>query len=512
MTLLIEYENYIPKVSDAQYRELVEDIRVNGQREPGVSWNGVLLDGHHRYRACQELRIEFKHKSIDFPDRAAAEQWIYTNQVARRNLTQDQQIALAVRRGVKPPDRFRGFALVELAQELSPGALDKVIANARYTITRAHHAAYPKTRAKRARATVPTAVWTRPAAVEAPPPAPVAPAPTPPPPDAVATRTAKLDASREHRADNALADRVRTLEAQLDAISAPARKPLPPVRRVRSEGKREASAIVSLTDVHAGEVVAPTAANSNCYNRAICEARLDRFFAGAKWLVESNRSWATLDTLYLWLGGDLVTGHLHDELVETSEPAIQAMSWLEPILVAGIRELQTLATVNVIGSYGNHGRDTLKPRRSTGGLHSHEWGLYQRLANQLDCSVHAPPEAHQYFEVYGQTIHAHHGDEIKYSGGIGGIMIPVNKACAAWDQVRRSDYHMFAHYHQRINAGRVSVNGSLIGYNAYAMSIKAAPEVAQQDFWVLDAERGKTACFPIWVANEREDRALWGAK
>ncbi len=38
-------------------------------------------------------------------------------------------------------------------------------------------------------------------------------------------------------------------------------------------------------------------------------------------------------------------------------------------------------------------------------------------------------------------LHFHHGDEVKYQGGIGGIAVPLLKAVAGWDAVKRCDYH-----------------------------------------------------------------------
>jgi ParB-like nuclease domain len=49
----------LPEMSEDEYRALVEDIRENGQRSAViVDEAGVLLDGRHRLRACQELGIE----------------------------------------------------------------------------------------------------------------------------------------------------------------------------------------------------------------------------------------------------------------------------------------------------------------------------------------------------------------------------------------------------------------------------------------------------------------------
>jgi hypothetical protein len=115
--------------------------------------------------------------------------------------------------------------------------------------------------------------------------------------------------------------------------------------------------------------------------------------------------------------------------------------------------------------------------------------------------VLADPSAHQYAKAYDFDLHFHHGDETSYHGGVGGITIPLNKAVAQWDIVRRCHYHHFGHWHQYTDTGRIVVNGSLIGYSAYAMAIKAAPEIPQQAFYLLDSKRGKTAKSPIWVSD-----------
>ena len=51
-------------------------------------------------------------------------------------------------------------------------------------------------------------------------------------------------------------------------------------------------------------------------------------------------------------------------------------------------------------------------------------------------------------------------------------------------------------------------NGSLIGYNEYALSIKAKYEPPQQAFFLIDAERGKRHSTPIWVDDESFEGSL----
>lgn len=48
----------VPAASEADYASLLDGIREHGQREPVVLYEGLILDGRTRYRACAELDIE----------------------------------------------------------------------------------------------------------------------------------------------------------------------------------------------------------------------------------------------------------------------------------------------------------------------------------------------------------------------------------------------------------------------------------------------------------------------
>ncbi len=107
-----------------------------------------------------------------------------------------------------------------------------------------------------------------------------------------------------------------------------------------------------------------------------------------------------------------------------------------------------------------------------------------------------------YLDVYGRTLRFHHGDAIKYGGGVGGLTIPLIKAIHRANQSRRADADFVGHFHQLMpfsRSHRFVVNGSLIGYNAYALRIGASPEEALQSFHLLDAQRGFTIAAPIVV-------------
>ncbi len=56
---------FFPRMSDEEFTSLKDDILQNGQNEDVVVYNGMILDGGHRYRACIELGIDPKLRAFD---------------------------------------------------------------------------------------------------------------------------------------------------------------------------------------------------------------------------------------------------------------------------------------------------------------------------------------------------------------------------------------------------------------------------------------------------------------
>lgn len=84
-----------PFITGEAFREFVEDIRVNGQREPVVlDESGRLLDGRNRARACQVLGIDVRETRYTGDD---AEAWIISHNIHRRHLTESQRAMVAAK-------------------------------------------------------------------------------------------------------------------------------------------------------------------------------------------------------------------------------------------------------------------------------------------------------------------------------------------------------------------------------------------------------------------------------
>jgi len=82
-----------PAMSPDEFAALKSDIQANGLREPVVLFDGRLLDGRHRYRACMELGIPCSTKTVS--DSSAAMIALSLN-LYRRHLSSSQKAAILV--------------------------------------------------------------------------------------------------------------------------------------------------------------------------------------------------------------------------------------------------------------------------------------------------------------------------------------------------------------------------------------------------------------------------------
>lgn len=88
-----EFANKIPPLTDDEFRQLEENILADGEvYEPIVTWNGVIVDGHNRWKIIQKHPgIPYKIREMQFADRWEAFEWMYRKQLGRRNLTTEQK-------------------------------------------------------------------------------------------------------------------------------------------------------------------------------------------------------------------------------------------------------------------------------------------------------------------------------------------------------------------------------------------------------------------------------------
>lgn len=92
-----ELQSLIPPMAEEEYRQLEKNLISDGCRDPLVVWNGIIVDGHNRYKICSEHGIEYKTVEKDFPGRASVVEWIILNQFGRRNLSPGNRSLLALK-------------------------------------------------------------------------------------------------------------------------------------------------------------------------------------------------------------------------------------------------------------------------------------------------------------------------------------------------------------------------------------------------------------------------------
>lgn len=107
-----EFRDKIPPLTDAEFEQLRENILADGEvYEPIAVWNGIVVDGHNRWKIIQEHpEIPYKVKEMDFADKWAAFEWMYRKQLGRRNLTEQQKAYMIGKmyEARKNTDAFKG--------------------------------------------------------------------------------------------------------------------------------------------------------------------------------------------------------------------------------------------------------------------------------------------------------------------------------------------------------------------------------------------------------------------
>jgi len=90
LSTMEQFEYLLPKLTNDERKALEESILKEGCRDPIVTWRGTIIDGHNRYSICKKHGIPFELKEMnEFPDEEAVKMWMVSNQLSRRNLTDE---------------------------------------------------------------------------------------------------------------------------------------------------------------------------------------------------------------------------------------------------------------------------------------------------------------------------------------------------------------------------------------------------------------------------------------
>lgn len=298
---------------------------------------------------------------------------------------------------------------------------------------------------------------------------------------------------------------VSMLNRKLEAVFQLKRKPTTFTIKPMDFGPSQSCAVMLASDWHVEEIVEAKAVNGlNSYNPDKAKERATMYFQRGLRLIKMFQQDTTIKTVVLALLGDFITNDLHEESAENNAmPPVEAALYAQSLLVSGLEFMLNHSKLNFVVpcTSGNHGRFTHKVHHQKERGHSLEHFMYKSIEEKFKSEKRikfmVAEGYHTFLDVFGLTLRLHHGHMVQYHGGIGGITIPVKKAIAGWNRAKQSDLDCFGHFHQYLDGGSFVANGSMIGYNAYAVAIKAEYEEPKQMMFLVHAERGKTVVAPI---------------
>lgn len=282
---------------------------------------------------------------------------------------------------------------------------------------------------------------------------------------------------------------------------------------------KEGTAVLLYSDIHPEEVVTPDKVSDlNEFNPDIARHRIEQLIIGTRWMLDAVRSHGKGDTGYkirdfvLALLGDLISNTYHADLAESvamgPADAVNLVFDLLQMVIDALLEDKQIERIIIPCCMGNHDRMTQRIRHQTKAETSLATIIYrflQRLyRNEKRVQFDIARGNMTYTNVYDHMIRFTHGDDIKYYGGVGGLTIPMRKAIDSWNESIDADLTCCGHWHTIHDHRDFVVNGSVIGYTAYAQAIKARYEPAAQAFFILDPERGKRFFSPVKLQQNCE--------
>ena len=316
-------------------------------------------------------------------------------------------------------------------------------------------------------------------------------------------------------------DTAESIRQKLYSLSA--HDPDPPtwVTKATTQSGTRGCPMTIWSDWHWGEVVqAEEVAGVNEFNAEIAKKRVQTLVNATIDLSFNHMGSAKVGYpgAVICLGGDMITGDIHEELEATNDRTPQeAIEDLTDVLCSALDNMATkFGKLFIPCVVGNHGRSSKRPR-AKGRVHtSYEWNIYCNLARYFrktsNIKFLIPGDTDAYFSVFGHRYLLTHGDSLGVKGGDGiiGAMGPIVRGAIkvgrSESQIGRDfDSIILGHWHQYLTLPGIIVNNSLIGYNEYARTGLRAPySRPSQALWFSHPKHGVTAHWQVYLEDQRK--------
>ena len=266
----------------------------------------------------------------------------------------------------------------------------------------------------------------------------------------------------------------------------------------RKAGTRYAVALFS--DAHIEETVkSASVMGLNEYNVKIAKERIEKYFANLVSCLNTDK----VEYLLFASLGDTISGFIHEELSQTNElTPLEATFEAQNLIYNGLKYIcdnTELKRIKFVGIVGNHSRVTNKIQHSNGYKMSYEWLMYKNIQKQAELEglpiEFDIPESEMAIEDTsdGKRFLFIHGFQIKGSGNgtVCGIYPSLGRLSLKYGKVYKQDKIYLGHFHSCISIPNAVVNGSIIGYNSYALTNGFAYEEPAQMYELYDTNIGQ---------------------
>ena len=277
----------------------------------------------------------------------------------------------------------------------------------------------------------------------------------------------------------------------------------------KSKNSTHGIPVLFLSDIHFDEVVQGSQLGYvNEYNREVATKRIQHTFNTSIDLLFNRTVNPKYDGLVIALGGDMLSGNIHEELAETNEDSImRSMLVLTDLLIEGVKlHLKHFNNIFIPCVVGNHGRIHKKKRMKNKVFDNYEWLIYQYMQKYFSSDdrvtflIPDGPDAN--FRIYNQGFLLTHGDQFRGGSGISGIFTPLmlgryRKQQKGQAIKKNFDVMMIGHFHQYIHTNQLIVNGSIKGYDEFANEFNFSFERPQQALFINHPTNGMVMRTPI---------------
>lgn len=258
-------------------------------------------------------------------------------------------------------------------------------------------------------------------------------------------------------------------------------------------------AIALFSDAHIEETVLPESViGLNEYNLEIARERIKNYFVN---LVSCLNEDKVEDLVFASLG-DTISSYLFEELMETNTlTPIEATYEGQNLIYNGLKyicENSKVKRIRFIGIVGNHGRTTKKIQHSNGYAMSYEWLMYKNIEKECkltnlpiefsipnsEMAIIDMPDRKRFIFI--------HGFQIKGSnnGAVCGIYPALQRLALKYGKVFKQDKIYLGHFHSCTSIPNAVVNGSIIGYNSFALTNGFGFEEPAQMYECYDTVNG----------------------